>query len=397
MQNRIDVSKSIDNEVSLTLTARVGKGGRLRVQLGPLGFQQIITTGLARGVTFLEVGDAIGSFREFHLCTGGYYWRPVVHQLKDMARHIVQLRIKRLTPANFLGNLSPIVFRNPSEIPWSPEASTTEFELEGKTLNVKIGGYARNGLFEEIILRGDLDSLFEVSDGKPRLGFTLKGLLGGKKRLAIYQGDHGIPRMGMEDGRQFRTVKLIYSDGVRLRIVYDKFRAFNISTLYTRNPGELYRVDADDVSERFGDVSHWRRYSVHLRRKIEALMLYNGTSYDHGRLGVEIAYSIVKKLYPVSNFVIPEMSKGGRDLFSSDGRISVQARLIYDFRQFRPMGVDDVLRVQLKSLLRKLGQDFAYNPDMSIGLASLSYFGKDRELKTILSRRQRTATAVSRP
>jgi hypothetical protein len=118
-------------------------------------------------------------------------------------------------------------------------------------------------------------------------------------------------------------------------------------------------------------------------------MLHKGTSYDHGRLGVEIAYTLTKRLFPEYEFKIPEISRGGRDLFSLDGKISVQARLLYDFRQFRPARPEDVIDMQLRALLRKVGQDSAFNPNMSFGIASLAYFGSDQRLHAILVIRER--------
>jgi hypothetical protein len=89
-------------------------------------------------------------------------------------------------------------------------------------------------------------------------------------------------------------------------------------------------------------------------------------------------------LFPCKQFVLPEISRGGRDLFSTDGVVSVQARLIYDFRQFRPLGAWDALALQFKALSRKLRQDAAHNPAMTNGIASLSYF-LDGKLQTIVS------------
>ena len=257
---------------------------------------------------------------------------------------------------------------------------------------MRIGGYITNKSFKETEVSGTLDESIENSNGKPRLGLTFRGLLGGTKRLAIYYDPSGSPKMGIKDGRQFRNVKLIYSDEVRLRIVYEKFRVFNVATLYVSDPSELYRIEATKLPVGFNDFSNPKCYNVRFWRKMETLMLENGTSYDHGRLGVEIAYTIVKNLLRTYEFVIPEPSRGGRDLYSNDGQISVQARLLYDFRQFRPLGAAEAVRMQLKALLRKLGQDFTFNARMSLGLALLSYFDEsDGMLRTILVRRPRTA------
>jgi hypothetical protein len=244
-------------------------------------------------------------------------------------------------------------------------------------------------LFKESVLRGVLDPYFENSNGSPRLGFTVEGELGERRSLALYFADPSSPGVGIKDGRQFRTVKLICSDGVRLKVVYEKFRAFNISTLYVSDPSSIYRIRAHPGVGRPSNITGLKRYTVHLRRKMERPMLHKGSSYDHGRLGVEIAYALTKRLFPGYEFAIPEISRGGRDLYSLDGNISVQARLLYDFRQFRPLRPEDVIEMQLRALIRKLGQDYAFNPNMSVGLASLAYFGSDQRLHAILAIRER--------
>jgi len=124
-------------------------------------------------------------------------------------------------------------------------------------------------------------------------------------------------------------------------------------------------------------------------RGLEEKMLHHGTFYDHGRLGAEIAYTIAKSLFPNKDFVLPEISKGGRDLFSTDDAVSVRARLIYDFSQFRPAEPEEVLELQLGSMLRKLAQDYAYNPKMPIGVASLSYFTCQKQLQAVVSFRRK--------
>jgi hypothetical protein len=82
---------------------------------------------------------------------------------------------------------------------------------------MRIGRYSRGAAYEEVTVTGESDSRFEVSNGKPRLGFTLLGLLGGRKRLALYPEGDPI-RIGIKDGRQYRAVRSLLFDGVRLRI-----------------------------------------------------------------------------------------------------------------------------------------------------------------------------------
>ena len=194
--------------------------------------------------------------------------------------------------------------------------------------------------------------------------------------------------MGLKDGREFRRIKMMFYDGFRLVLVYEKFREFNTATLYFSDPSELYSIRESAPENEFDGIPLSKLFEVRIRRRLERTMLVDGSSYDHGRLGVEIAYSIMRRQGHTGEFVIPEPSRGGKNFYSSDGGTIVQARLLYDFRQFRPRTIEEVLLAQLKSLLRKLGQDFAYNPRASAGFAVLSYVGRDSRLRTILAQRR---------
>jgi len=374
------------------LQVRVGSGGRLRTRLDKVASAEHEWPVMPHS-TFLEVSDERETFRAFHSFEGGRFWRPTVRQLGHLAGGETVVRVVLLTPSAFLSTLPDIVFDCPPGYRWGPRKSkVSQFHAAGRDVSFELSGFAGSNAPEVITIRGILDEGLANSNGQPRLAFTVNGLHRGSKRFAFYIDDTGSAKMGIGDGRQFRRIRFAWFDGVRLRILYARFRGYNVAILYLRDPAQLYRINEEVAPDPFCDMRCRGWFQVKLRRELESRMLAEGSSYDHGRLGVEIACSILKKLLPNCTFSIPEISRGGRDLYSDDGRISVQARLIYDFRQFRPIPAEEAVKSQLTLLCRKLGQDFAYNVRMHEGFACLSFFWDDDSIHTILLQSERGPT-----
>ncbi len=370
----------------LEIATRVGRGGRLRIRIGPLSRASVNSVNRNNRSVFLQINESLGVVGSVHSYSGGVFWRPVVHALSRLEGKQVSLQVKRLTHSDFVGGLSPMVYRNTFGARWAPPKTTVSgFSLEGTSVVMAVRASPRSDAYPDFSIKGKVGETFGNSNGSPRLEFRLDGLLGGTRRVAVCHS-RGLSEMGIEDGREFRRVKTVYFDGVRLVLIYDKFRGFNSYTLYEKDPSNLYSISEEPIPlMKLSDYHTLRWFSIGFARELEQKMLTKGSSYDHGRLGVEIAYTILKKEVGTGDFVIPEPSRGGKDLYSSDCQVSAQARLIYDLRQFRPVSLKDVLKAQLRLLLRKVSQDFAYNPRMSTGFVVLSFFGPDRNLHAILA------------
>ena len=121
--------------------------------------------------------------------------------------------------------------------------------------------------------------------------------------------------------------------------------------------------------------------SVEMVRGLENQMLNSVSNYDAGRLGAEIAYAIADKKLGLKDIVLEEPSLGGRDLYTQDGIIAIQARLL---RGLGPDNIETDIQNALLSLVKKLQVDYSYNPQMVKGYAILSYFDVDGGLKSII-------------
>jgi hypothetical protein len=173
-------------------------------------------------------------------------------------------------------------------------------------------------------MRIRMNSLFPLSDNPMVMG----------KRSLFFKVDHESERSSIHsysggnfwrpvvhhlanlEGRQETLqVRLLTSSEFVGALIYDKFQEFNTSTLYLKDPSCLYLVSSERqpfLNLRANYALYW--YRIGLTREPEERMLEDGSSYDHGRLGMEIAYSVLKCEGNGKNFVIPEPSKGGKDL-----------------------------------------------------------------------------------
>jgi hypothetical protein len=94
--------------------------------------------------------------------------------------------------------------------------------------------------------------------------------------------------------------------------------------------------------------------NVVMVRNLEKAMFAGGSSYDRGRIGAEIAYVIADKNLGLKNIVLEEPSKGGRDLYTQDNTVAIQARLLRDFTQGSR---EQLIQQALFDLSDKLQQD----------------------------------------
>jgi hypothetical protein len=111
---------------------------------------------------------------------------------------------------------------------------------------------------------------------------------------------------------------------------------------------------------------------VTINRELEQSILKSNSKYDIGIVGTEIAYTIGEKNLALTDIQIPPVSQGGADLYTQDGTIVMQARMLAN-----PLDLGDnlqtVLGGQLQSMTAKLTEDFGYHPGATTGYAVLSY------------------------
>jgi hypothetical protein len=161
------------------------------------------------------------------------------------------------------------------------------------------------------------------------------------------------------------------------RLIAKAGREFSAATIYMSDPSSLYDVGpmVESDAKVIGNFPSLgcRQAQVLPTRALESEMLRSIATYAHGRLGAEIAYALSVKILGLDDMVLVEPSIGGKELYTSDKRILVKARLLTKPGPLKPGRIRRTLRIQLCRLIRKLKEGFAYNPDAIAGYATLSY------------------------
>jgi hypothetical protein len=386
----VPASHERDPDAVTSLITRISNGGRLRLpskyleELNPPAASSV-----ENGPRFYAIQKLGAPLCFYRRCDGKKFWRPNVPETLAPAGTQLIISLRFLTSEFFVENLGRIVFLSNSKVRWAPKM--VEMTLEestsksGVTLRIRQGTSSSNLTFN---VEAVLERL-ESRNGIPRLLVKVHDFFGKSKELAFYHNGNGHPILRIKDGRQFRTVKLVFSDGIRLIIAYSKFRGLNLSTSYLKSPSELYSIVSEENPTFCRQQELPQSYVVEILRPRERRMLYEGTTYEHGRLGAEIAHTIAMKFLGLKNPVIGEPSSGGKDLWTQDHTFTVQARLIADFTQFYPLTAAEAISQQLTLLVRKLGQDFANSPMTHTGFVIFSYLDDHKTLHSLVLKRVR--------
>jgi len=111
--------------------------------------------------------------------------------------------------------------------------------------------------------------------------------------------------------------------------------------------------------------------------------MVGGSTYDLGRLGAEIAFTVGKEDLDLNNLILEEPSAGGADLHTADWSALMQARLL-NVGNPTPDVLASVLQQNLDQMVSKLGTDFHYHPSATAGYAVLSYTDGNGKITTII-------------
>jgi hypothetical protein len=119
-------------------------------------------------------------------------------------------------------------------------------------------------------------------------------------------------------------------------------------------------------------------------RSLEATMLREGSTYDLGVLGAEIAYTVGTEDLGLQGLILHETSEGGPDLNTGDKTTFIQARML-DLSQIDPSQIPEQIQSQLPDMIRQLNQDFSFNKNTAtMGYAIISYIDNQYSVGTII-------------
>ncbi len=212
-------------------------------------------------------------------------------------------------------------------------------------------------------------------------------MFGQARTMRVYHNGYSTPRLGVNSGSEFITVSLLSSDGVRLRIAYGSRAA----TLYLKDPSPAYVLT--EMVEK-GLSFQINRQGVSRVFQIDRVtvtgqadeMLRSDSEYVHGRLGAETAYVISTQKLGLKDVVLRDPALGGPDLFTKDGKVIIEARMLTDTSGGAPKDIAPELQDQLSKLVGRLNDDFGspYNQSATKGYAILSYLDEQGLITTII-------------
>lgn len=191
----------------------------------------------------------------------------------------------------------------------------------------------------------------------------------------------------MGAGAKFPTILFVSSDGVRLRAVYNT-PVLAVATIYLKDPSPSYAVG--DVVERGLDfqvngVSKVLQIDhVTVKGQADEAMLRSSSSYAHARLGEEIAYAVSKQNLGLNDVVLQDPAWGGADLFTKDGKVVIEARMLTDTDGAPLSQVSSEIQDQLAKLVGRLNSDFDYYKSAGTGYGILSYLDSQGSIRTIV-------------
>jgi len=384
---------------------RVGQDDRLR-QISELGTGRVFLGSLlkaalpgisSRKTSFIWLRRHDCNNAIYSQYRGGHMWKPTARELGSKGEEF-PLSIGLLTKQQFLDGIGTLTMRNEIGVRWIADTCRLQIVTRKSELMIECSQSPPVEGCSSFTVSGRTASAFQQYNDCVRLDLTVKDILGNRRNLALFHDGRRNAWMGIDCGSYFSRVFMISSDGIRTRFVYGGSREFNVAVLYESDPSRLYSfkwgmrnletfIDAKENMNIIGEVK--------LARSLEQKMEAEGTAYDHGRLGAEIAYVVTKELIKPTRVLLFEPSRGGKDLCSEDEKLVVQARMLVRTRKMSGVTLKNEIMSNLRSLLFKLEQDFRYNTLAVRGLAVLTFVNHEDTVKLISCLRLRTAPRPS--
>jgi hypothetical protein len=337
----------------------------------------------------LRVRTPAGSFCSFHVYNGGSEFRPVLPKGKVAPGTTAVVLTEALPLDAFVSSIPPFQLTNSHLVKWFADRTVVEsVSIQGPKLRIRLQQDHPLVKIRQFTLAAVLDRY--PGRCNQRKGIYLQCHLmdyaGRPFGVRLCHDGLSQPEFEIDRGAGFERVSLISFDGLRLSFRYG---IRTTSTLYVVCPSEFV-YEIHPPRKYSGDFLKLIRGlyreaasidSVILKRRLERMMLQHGSSYDLGRIGSEIACLCAVKYLGLGSVVIEEPSKGGKDLYTADRQFALQARML---KETPSRGFKHEIQVELLSLVRKLRQDFAYNPGTIAGYAILSFVDKQNVIKTLL-------------
>ncbi len=393
-----EVADKISYEYEGFLWVTVG-GDRTPTLVYPQGGHRITASFLASILPGFKVGDvsalkvtvhkSLYELPSYHVYQGGKYVAFALPEEQVHPGDSVGLSFELLPVEDFIASVPGITLVNSAHLNWVADGATLkDFKVVDGALEFRVLQSNPWSSVGEYTIKGEIVNYPGISKlGGIYAEFAIRDYAGETTDFRIWYDGFSFNQAGLQivqaDGR---PVSLVSYDGFRLKFVHDSDN--HVATIYIEPPsesiysvGELHPYSGSYLKLLQGKYTNaWQIDNVVILRDLEKAMLDDGGAYALGRIGSEISYVAADKDLGLKNIVIVDPSQGGRDLYTQDNTVAVQARFLKNF------GPDKVTTIQhqLFDLAEKLQQDYENQPKMHDGYAILSYLDTDGTVKTII-------------
>ena len=343
-----------------------------RVAIPSWVLEKCVSGFVAGRKSFLKA--SYGKATVYHLYNGGRTWTPTVPKSVGKPNDVFNVKVCLLTPADFLRAFPKLAMGTSLRRAWMTDWTDISIE-DGKgepTLDAiqgppveGISHYSVKGRIVEnlVFQKGSLFTTIEVKD-----------MFSVPKFFQLHHNGHRRAWISLNRCGSFR-IRLLSFDGVRWRIAYRVSNGYNSTVVYLSDPSTLYAfdecgVDSPRITCPWADRSFLVR-DVRPHRNLEQMLVQHADCYETGRVGAEVAYSILKTKLGICDLVIHEPGRGGPDLQTRDGRILAESRFIV---QVEPSQLESQVLKDLAQMTRKTRREFRRNPDSEVGYTVITFF-----------------------
>lgn len=328
----------------------------------------------------------------YHLYDGGRTWIPTVPSQIGRQGDALAVSARILTVPDFVRSLPGIRFANDIGANWIADVSQlTKYSLKRKQLTICfVQELGADNQYEFRVAGTVADTVGWGSVSGSYLDVRVTDFFDAQRIFRIYYSGYGKPSIGIQTGRKFGNVHIISHDGVRLAVGYQKaFGDYRVANLYSTSPTSLYSLGeirkwSPDFSVK-GFNKGWRVGYVSIRRTLEKIIAFHGqNNNDVGRIGAEIAYSVATVKLGLSRVLMKDPSQPGPDLYTKDGRVFIEARLLQRTQHEEGAEFTKDVSQQLNQMVRKLRRDLAASSAAVMGFAIFSFIDSPRAIRTII-------------
>lgn len=326
----------------------------------------------------------------YHVYNGGNTFGPAIPEEQGSPGDVVSVSFELLSEDSFVESIPSFELTNQGNTPWvANQVVAEDFSVVGDTFTmnvvqdspyVNVGGFSVTGIVDNY--PGS-----SLQYGGVFLQFRVTDYLGRTTEMRLQFDGFSSPNLQILKSSTVSRVSMVSYDGFRLSVVYAS--KYKLATIYVKPPssdiyalGGMNAYSGEYLTQVTGKYSAaYQIDNVVMLRELENNMLEHGSAYDYGRLGAEIAYVVADEKLGLKDVVIQEPSANGRDLYTQDDTVAIQARLLVNIN---PAERNSVIQSALLGLVKKVQQDYANQKQMTNGYAVLSYVDGDGSVKTLV-------------